>query len=358
MKQADAVLAFNRQVYEEGRNRQVGLDALNKQVVNLQMGIAQDQRDRATDTWNFYQSQGRPMVQRAFADANQYDGEENLAAARGRAAATVEQQFSNIQGQQTRALQRLGINPNSGKFLALQQRLATDKALALTGAANNADEQRRQGAIGLRQNAANLAQGFPAQVNGQAGSSSAAGNAALNGNASIAGQNLAVAGQALGGMSAAGGIYGSAANGYSNLFGGAQSAANQIGAQNAQAQAGWGQLAGMGMSMWKGATTSNMGSPSWGSNMGGLDQQAGGPTATTGFDRPGEGYADGGRIRGPGSGTSDSVPAVNGDTGQPIRLSNVEYIVSADVVRAKGVEFFDRLQKKHHTPVKHRRNLR
>lgn len=54
-------------------------------------------------------------------------------------------------------------------------------------------------------------------------------------------------------------------------------------------------------------------------------------------------FADGGEVNGPGTGTSDSIPA---------RLSDGEYVVPADVVRAKGTEFFDKLLDKHHKPVK------
>ena len=51
---------------------------------------------------------------------------------------------------------------------------------------------------------------------------------------------------------------------------------------------------------------------------------------------------DGGKIRGPGTGTSDSIP---------IRVSDGEFIIPADVVEAMGVPFFEKLITKHHTPV-------
>lgn len=51
----------------------------------------------------------------------------------------------------------------------------------------------------------------------------------------------------------------------------------------------------------------------------------------------------GGNVRGPGTGTSDSIPAL---------LSNGEYVLSADTVRAVGKENLDALQAQHHTPVR------
>jgi hypothetical protein len=67
-------------------------------------------------------------------------------------------------------------------------------------------------------------------------------------------------------------------------------------------------------------------------------------------DRPGA-FADGGKINGPGTGTSDSIPAHNTSTGQPLRVADGEYIIPADVVATKGKEFFDNIVRKYHTPA-------
>jgi hypothetical protein len=57
-------------------------------------------------------------------------------------------------------------------------------------------------------------------------------------------------------------------------------------------------------------------------------------------------YARGGYIRGPGTGTSDEVEAVNGDNGQPIRLSNGEYVLPQKTVKALGIDKIDRIVEK------------
>lgn len=59
--------------------------------------------------------------------------------------------------------------------------------------------------------------------------------------------------------------------------------------------------------------------------------------------------ANGGKVKGPGTGTSDSVPA-NTPTG-PIRVSNGEYIIPADVVQKFGANAFDKLVQQHHVPA-------
>ena len=51
-----------------------------------------------------------------------------------------------------------------------------------------------------------------------------------------------------------------------------------------------------------------------------------------------DGFATGGHVRGPGSGTSDSIPAY---------LSNGEYVIKAAAVARYGVAMFDRLNAMH-----------
>jgi hypothetical protein len=53
-------------------------------------------------------------------------------------------------------------------------------------------------------------------------------------------------------------------------------------------------------------------------------------------------YAGGGLLRGPGTGTSDSIIGMYANGGM-VRVSNGEYIVNADTVGRLGVPFFDRL---------------
>ena len=60
-------------------------------------------------------------------------------------------------------------------------------------------------------------------------------------------------------------------------------------------------------------------------------------------------------IQGPGTGTSDSIPGTNTSDGSDVKVSNGEYIVPASVVQAKGVDFFDGLVRKYHTPGGYRK---
>jgi hypothetical protein len=78
---------------------------------------------------------------------------------------------------------------------------------------------------------------------------------------------------------------------------------------------------------------------------GGYTGQDTGPSATPTGSSPGSmsvSAADGGAISGPGSSISDSIHA---------HLSDGEYVLSADTVKAIGVENLDALQAKYHTPA-------
>lgn len=93
-------------------------------------------------------------------------------------------------------------------------------------------------------------------------------------------------------------------------------------------------------------TTTDLGT--LGSDTGG-DSSVGGNTADT-ADNSNQGAgaqeADGGPIDGPGTGTSDSIPA---------KLSDGEFVMSADVVEALGEDFFNQLQAAFHTPAAQQR---
>lgn len=63
-------------------------------------------------------------------------------------------------------------------------------------------------------------------------------------------------------------------------------------------------------------------------------------------------YADGGLIKGPGTGTSDSIAAsLDGGPKGTINVSTDEYIIPADVVEALGKPHFDKLLAMFHTPT-------
>lgn len=321
---ANDTLEFNKQQYTDAKQRQVGIDATNQKVVDQNLDLSAKAGQRADEQYDFYKTNGQPVVKKALDDASNWDSQGNIDAARGRAGADVQQAYDNTTQQNQRALSRMGVNPSSGRFLAVQQRTQADQAATTAGAETNAEQGVRTQAVGMRQQASNLAQGMPAQSMQESGTSTASGAGAVNAANTGAAQNQAITTSTINGNATAASIYGSAASGYGNLYGQAQKQGMFDQNLGQQEQAGWGSMMGMAAGLMADGGT-----------VGGDKNEAG----------------RGGKIRGPGTGTSDSVSAVNSSTGRPVRLSNGEYVVSADTVRALGTKYFDNLQAKHHTPV-------
>lgn len=79
----------------------------------------------------------------------------------GQAEADVNAGFANAEGQQQRSLSRMGINPNSGRSLALDNQTAIAKAAAMAGAATNARTGARVEGRALTDRATNTLAGYP-----------------------------------------------------------------------------------------------------------------------------------------------------------------------------------------------------
>jgi hypothetical protein len=275
---------------------------------------SQDKQEAFADKQNsYYESTYKPIEQQVARDAMGYDSAENIAKRSGIAGANVEQNYSAAQQENARNLSRYGLNPNSSAFALTNERLMRDKALAKAGAETGAAFDTMDRGIALRAGAANFGRNMPNTASNYYTNANNAGAGAMNTSTQMnntALNNASVMGQ-----------------GFSTAMNGNQSSGNlllsQFGAQMQGYQAdqsaksgmyqGIGTLVGMGLT--KGGAFAAMAD-------GGKIHQ--GP----------------GKVRGIGGPVDDKIPAM---------LSNGEYVIPADVVEAKGVEFFDRLKDKYHT---------
>lgn len=323
IKLGKEAFAFYKDVYENDlKPMQQQNAALSQDLIRKAIASQDQQQEFAKEQNDYYKSTYRPVEQQSVDDAMGYDSVENQERRAALAGNNVTQSYSLARGENLRALGRYGINPNSGAFASTNARLTNEEALARAGASTGAAFDTQDKAIALRAGVANFGRNMPNTA------------AAYYGNAGAAG------GQAMGlSTQAMNNVQGNAAfmqNGYGTAMQGNTSGAGILtNLYGAQSQAAASQNAGMGQ-------------------VAGLVAKAGAAYMTGGASLA-MGMADGGQVHGPGTGTSDSVRAVNTDTGGAIRLSNHEYVIPADVVRAKGVEFFDKLKAKYHTPVAHQR---
>jgi len=284
----------------------------------------------------YYKSTFQPIEQKMAQEAMDYDSQANIQRRQGIAAAAVNQQYSLAAGQQSRLLSRYGLNPNSSAFARENAKLTNAQALASAGAQTGAAFDTMDRGIALRAGVSNFGRNM---TNTAAQYYSNSGNAANN----MSGISSAGMANAISGTNVMN-------QGYQTAIQGNQSAGNlmlgdfqgRMQGYQAQQQAigsamqGIGMVAGMGM----GAPVAGGGSV-----FGNLFKAADGGH----INAKGLRMASGGEVNGAGGPVDDKVPAM---------LSDGEYVVPADVVKAKGVEFFDRLRQKYHTPAAVQRGLR
>jgi len=299
-------------------------DTMNRQTLNevldIQLPAMREQAQNARADRERWETVFQPLEDEFVAEAKAYDTPERRELARGRATANVTQAFDASRRNALQRLEGYGIDPSESRSQALDIGVRTAQAAATAGAATNSDLQVEERGRQLRGQAIQLGRGLPQQVGAQYAGAVGAGQAAVGG-----------------------------AN---QTTGTSSGAINAAGAWGNQALAGYGQNAGilsMGygneMNAYNAGTAQTAG---WlqgaGNIIGGVAAMEHGGMAINpngGYDMEGE-YTKIGDVdtgRGDGSGRDDNVPAL---------LSDGEYVIPADVVRAKGEEFFDKLLETYH----------
>ena len=273
-------------------------------IMSRQLGLAEKEAARSDDYYNYAKSTFRPVEQAIARDAMNFNTGQYARDLAARAGTDVNTGFENARSQGMRSLSRMGVRPDSGAFAATVGKLASDQALGLANAQTNAyltADQMKRGAL---TNAASVGRGYPGASQGSsqlAGGNLAGANNSMNQTQGAVNQGAMIPGQYYNtSMNANNAAAGNLNMGFQNQFANFQTQGMQTAAiMNAA-----------------------------GSFFGG--RADGGDIRT------------GGAVRGPGTGISDSIPAM---------LSNGEYVIPKDVVERKGIEFFDKLLEKHHMPA-------
>ena len=244
-KTAEEALDWYKQVYaEDSKPRQAKLDALTEQVTGEQIAISQQNREQAQAQWDRYNSLFAPVEEQMVQDATNIDSEGELNRAAGEAATGVQTQFDNATDQRKRALAATGVNPNSGKALALESEASLGLAASKAAASNNARITAKDKGIALRAGAANFGRNMPNTAATAYNTAVSSGNSAVNN--TVAAGNAANASAALMGQG-----FGTAMQGYQasgnmlqNQYNSQLSAWNSQQQANATGSAGIGSLAG------------------------------------------------------------------------------------------------------------------
>lgn len=309
-----------REQLDWARERDTENRALLQEVLSVQMPAMREQFEQAQSDRERYVELFRPFEDRFAAEAEGYDTPERRQREMGAAMGDVSTQF---EAQRRNALQRLegyGVDPSQTRNAALDIGVRTAQAAAMAQAGTSAGRRVEDTGRALRSDVINMGRGALSNAAGFYGQSVGAGGAAqqgaLNTTQSGAGavqSSLGFSGQAMQG-------YGQSANTMSQNYG------NQMSQWNAGQQQTAGTLQGIG-------------------TIGGMFLADGGEADP----RRAVPFTDDGRVStgmGDGSGVDDSVPAY---------LSDGEYVIPKDVVKAKGTDFFDKLVEKYHTPAQEQR---
>lgn len=305
---------------QDDRNQAVLQEVLDIQLPAMREQFAQAQSDRAR-----YEEIFRPMEDAFAKEAQEYDTPERRAEQRAKGIADVNTQFDAARRNSLQRLESYGVDPSQTRNAALDIGTRTAQAAAQVGAATTADNRVEDVGRALRSDAINMGRGALSNAAGFYGQAVGAGGAAQQGaygaTASGAGamqSSLGFSGQALQG-------YQQGANILGQGYGMEMDAYNAKNAQTAGLLQGIGGMAGAAMAMADGGQAIPYAEEAH--PMGAaIDPMA--------------------DVNGPGNGVSDEIPAM---------LSNGEYVIPEDVVRAKGEEFFDKLLEKYHTPAAEQR---
>lgn len=247
-------LAFAKDQFAQGNERQAVTDALNTKVINQQLQ-SQDEantwgrEDRARTKQVF-----QPVEDSFVKTAQEYDTPAKQAEAAAAAKADVQANAAQQQATSQRQMASMGISPTSGRFAGISRAQDTNTALAAAGAQNTARQIVRDKGLALKADAVNMGKGLASSTAAAYGIGTNAGNSAVANNASANNsfnQNGQIMAQGFGGNinanNSAGGmlnqLYGSQLNAWS-----AQQQANAT--SSAGLASGIGQMAGAGAALY------------------------------------------------------------------------------------------------------------
>lgn len=156
-------LAFAKGAFDVSTERQAELDALTKQVTDLQLGLATDQLDRSRKDRERYEQVFKPIEDEFVEEAANYASPERQAQAAAEAKADVQSAAAVSKQTAQREAEAYGINPASGRHAGIRRAGELGTALATAGAANTARTQVRDKGLALKADAINLGRGLPSQ---------------------------------------------------------------------------------------------------------------------------------------------------------------------------------------------------
>lgn len=314
---ADEMLSFYKTQYND-------LKPLFEEITKTDIEIQKANAARADEYSTYEKETFRPLEKQLVKDAEEFSTERKREELAAQAGADVSAAFSNVRGQENRSLSRMGVNPNSGRFAALNNQLSIGQAATTAGALNKTRVDAEQLGFARRMDAAGLGRGL-------AGNASTAYGVSLN-----AGEGART--NAMAGTQMMGQGYGAAQQGYSSAAGSYGQAGNIYGQEFQGRMQGY-----QADQAAKGAMWSGIGSAVGIAGGIGLKKFfADGGQARKALKLADGAHVGAGPVSGPGGPIDDKIPAM---------LSDGEYVLPADTTAKIGKAKLDKLVADTHTPA-------
>jgi hypothetical protein len=176
-----------RETLDYYKSRDAASNALQAQangiagrVANSQIALMNQEKAIAAEYHNRSKNVFWPLEDQLVSESKTYDTPERQEAAAGNASADVGTQIDGSKRAMVRAQQRMGVNPNSGNALLLENQMGLGEASARASAANAARTNVENLGWAKRMDAASIGKGLPSAQVAAANASTNAGNAAVN----------------------------------------------------------------------------------------------------------------------------------------------------------------------------------
>lgn len=177
-------LAWAKQVYAETAPQRADSIARANQVSDAQLTAMNKQTALTDDYANYNKTTFRPLEQGIVAGAQDYDTTARRDGASAAAISSVGQQADIARQSQARTMARMGVNPSSGKMMAMQNQMGIQEAAAKAGASTQARNNVEIQGYGRKMDAANLGRNLASNQATSAGIALNQGNSAASNSAS------------------------------------------------------------------------------------------------------------------------------------------------------------------------------
>lgn len=172
-------LDFYKQQYADAKPFQEAQAKAAAEVSTAQLASMRQNDAIGKDYYDYQTATFRPMEQAMVADAQNYDTAARRESKAAGAVADVGMQAEMARQSQTRNMQRMGVNPGSGKMLAMQSQMGLGEAAAKAGAANQARDAVELQGYARKMDAVSLGRGLAGNQATSAGVALNAGNSAV-----------------------------------------------------------------------------------------------------------------------------------------------------------------------------------